>query len=76
MKAYPEPISQACFEKILDQMKNSIYQVYRSDGKTILGIGFFCIIKYKDKKIPVVIINNFEFNKEDIDSIKILKEKE
>ena len=76
MKAYPEPVSQACLEKILTQMKNSIYQIYRNDGKTILGIGFFCYIKYEEKEIPVVIINNYEFNKEDIDSIKILKENE
>ena len=76
MKAYPEPVSQACLEKILTQMKNSIYQIYRNDGKTILGIGFFCYIKYEEKEIPVVIINNYEFNKENIDSIKILKENE
>ena len=47
MKADPEPVSQSCLEKILDQTKNSIYQIYRNDGKTILGIGFFCYIKYK-----------------------------
>ena len=74
MKVYPDPVSQACLETILDQMKNSIYQIYRSDEKTIIGIGIFCYIKYDIKKIPVVIINNYEFNKEDIKSIKIFKE--
>ena len=75
MKAYPEPVSQVCLEKILTQMKNSIYQIYNCDGKTLLGIGFFCYIKYEEKKIPVVIINNYKFYKEDIDNIKIFKEK-
>ena len=74
MKTYPEPLSKSCLEEILDQTKNSRYQIYRNDGKTILGIGFFCYIKYEEKEIPVVIINNYEFNKEDIDSIKIYKE--
>ena len=74
MKAYPEPVSQACLETILTQMEHSIYQIYRNDGKIILGIGFFCYIKHESKKIPVVIINNYEFNNEHIDSIKIFKE--
>ena len=74
MKVYPEPLSQTCLKKILTQTNNSIYQIYRNDGKTKLGIGFFCYIKYEKKEIPVAIINNYEFNKEDIDSIKIYKE--
>ena len=76
MKTYPESLSKSCLEKILTQTKKSIYQVYRNDGKTILGTGFFCYIKYERKKISVVIINNYEFNNENIDSIKIFKENE
>ena len=76
MKVNPDPVSQACLEKILEQTKNSIFQIYRSNEKTVLGIGFFCYIKYERKKIPVVIINNYEIDKDDIDSIKIFKEKE
>ena len=73
MKAYSKPISPACLGVILAQTKNSIYQIYRNDGKTVLGIGFFCYIQLKDKKIPVVIFGDCKINKEEIDSITILK---
>ena len=73
MKAYPEPISPACLGEILTQTKKSIYQVYRNDGKTILGIGFFCYILVKEQKIPVIIIGDCKFDKEEIDSITIFK---
>ena len=73
MKAYPEPISQAFLGEILAQTKQSIYQVYRKDGKTILGIGLFCYLLLEDKKIPIIVIGDCKFDKEEIDSITIFK---
>ena len=72
MIIYSEPASQFCLGEILLQTTNSIYQVYTSYGKKELGIGFFCYIQLETQKIPVVIINNCEFNKEDIDNIIII----
>ena len=73
MKAYSKPISPACLGVILAQTKNSIYQIYRNDAKTKLGIGFFCYILLKGQKIPVVIIGDCKFDKEEIESIMIFK---
>ena len=68
------PVSQSCIEEILNQMKNSIYAI---KSKSEVGIGFFCYIKNKDKNIPVIIINNHDFYKEeDNNDIKILKNNE
>ena len=42
MKVYPKSASQACIEEILSQMKKSIGTIYKVDGKTELGKGYFC----------------------------------
>ena len=69
MKVYPKSASQACIEEILSQMKKSIGTIYKVDGKTELGKGYFCHIKYEKRNIPVIIINNLELYKEEIDTI-------
>ena len=47
------PISLEKTEKIVEQMKSSICQVY---GKET-GTGFFCKIQYEGKSIPVLMTN-------------------
>ena len=64
MKDYPKPSSQKCIEKILFQMKNSIYKILDHDGKKEIGLGIFSYIKYNSKDIPVVLINGMESNNE------------
>ena len=75
---YPKATLQARIEEISNQMKNSIYTIYKEDGKTKIGIGFFCYLNFKKDNIPVVVINhfeNFELYEEIFGSIKIIKNK-
>ena len=55
------------------QMKDSIYTIYKQDGITELGVGFFCYIKYENKNIPVLIIKGLILDPDDIDTVKIFK---
>ena len=58
------PVAKQGVQKILDQMNNSIFTVEGKDGN--FEIGYFCYIKYQNKKVPAIIINNIlletEFN--------------
>ena len=64
MKDYPKPSSKQCFTKILDQMNNLFYKINKKDEK--FDIGIFCYIKYNYKKIPILIINNYIDNNNNI----------
>ena len=55
MEEYPNTISKQFTEILLKQMNNSIYKVKVKEGK--FDIGFFCNIKYKNKKFSVLISN-------------------
>ena len=73
MKDYPKSVSETCTKKILEQMKNSFYKIYKNDGKTQIGTGFFSYIQCASKNVPVIIINPVEVYKEDIDPLIIVK---
>ena len=77
MEDYPKSVTKRCTQTILDQMNNNfIYKIKEEDGN--YSNGFFCHIKYQNKNIPVVIINNYII-KDDIinvlinDEIKTIK---
>jgi len=72
---YPKFNSQKSIYEMTNQMKNSIYTIYKQDGKTELGVGFFCYIKYENKNIPVLIIKGLISDPDDIDTVKIFKNK-
>ena len=55
MEKYSEPVTQDCTKIILEQMNNSIYKINTKENDFITG--FFCLIKYKNKNIPVLISN-------------------
>ena len=57
---FPKSISKEGIKKIYEQLDNLIYKINEKDSN--LGIGFFCYIKYKDKKIPALIISNCEIS--------------
>ena len=57
MKNLIKPVSQKRAKIILDQMKNSVYEIYKKYDDFKIGIGFFCYIKYKNKNIPVLVMN-------------------
>ena len=57
MKDFPKPLSKQCITKILDQMNNLFYKINKKAEK--FDIGIFCYIKYSNKKIPILIINNY-----------------
>jgi len=56
MEKYLKPISKLCTKKILDQMDNSMYKIKDKNG--YFKIAFFSKIKYKNKNIPILILNN------------------
>ena len=64
MVDYPRPVTKRGTQKILEQMTNSIYAINEKYGKFELGC--FTYIRYKNRKVPVVIISNnlldIEFN--------------
>ena len=62
MKNYPKPLSKQCITQILDQMNNLFYKINKKAEKFDTGI--FCYIKYSNKKIPILIINNYLDNNE------------
>ena len=69
MENYPKSVTKRCTQTILDQMNNNyIYKIQEKDGN--FSNGFFCHIKYQNKNIPVVIINN-HIIKDDIINVLI-----
>ena len=58
MEISPKPVTKRCTKEILNQMNETFYYINQN-------IGFFCNIKYRNKKIPALIINNC-VTKEDI----------
>ena len=69
MEDYPKSVTKRCTQTILDQMNNNfIYKIQEKDGN--FSNGFFCHIKYQNKYIPVVIINN-HIIKDDIINVLI-----
>ena len=72
MEDCPNPVTKKCTQKILDQMNNNfIYKINVTEEKFL--IGFICKIKNKNKKIPVMIINNYILYEENKDTINIYK---
>ena len=55
MEKYLNSVTKESHQKIMNYLDNSIYKIKRKDGK--YGIGFFCYIKYHNRKIPLIIIN-------------------
>ena len=62
MEECPIPVSKQGTQKILKQMNDSFF-IFNGKEK-IYKNGFFCLIKYKNKKIPTVIINDYLIDKE------------
>ena len=59
MEKFPIPVTKRCHKNILEEINKSICFInLRND------IEFFCYIKYKNKFIDVIIINNY-INDED-----------
>ena len=56
MQNFPRAINKNGIKNIYEQLDNLIYEINEKDNN--LGIGFFCYIRIKKKKIPVLIINN------------------
>ena len=54
----PNPATKRCTQEILKQMDSIFYKINEN-------IGFFCKIKYKNKNIPVMMINKY-INDEEI----------
>ena len=69
MSYYPKPVTKNCIKKLLDQMNNSFFKIKGKDND--IGICCFCKIEYKNKKIPVVIINKYLIDLEFTNSIVI-----
>ena len=67
----PNPVSLSATEKIAEQMKYSVCQIWKEEEE-ISGTGFFVKIPYKSKELPVLMTNNHVINKSEIDdNIKI-----
>ena len=69
MSYYPKPVTKNCIKKLLDQMNNSFFKIKWKDND--IDICCFCKIEYKNKKIPVVIINKYLIDLEFTNSIVI-----
>ena len=66
MEVYPNPITKQCHEKILEQMKKSIGIIIKNKE-----IVLFCYLKYKNKKVPAIIINNYINNEKYLNKINV-----
>ena len=53
MDKYPKPMTKQCINKILSQIDNSFYKIKNNNKKSEIGI--FCLIKYKNKQLPVLV---------------------
>ena len=69
MENYPKPVSKDCIKVILKQMDNLFYKKYEKEGNYLTV--FFCNIKYKSQKIPVLIANSIIINEIVDNSINI-----
>ena len=55
----PLPVSLEVTSKIMQQMKTCIFKIFVSEkGDKLEGTGFFCLIPFKNKNLPVMITNN------------------
>ena len=68
MEDYSKPVNKHITEEILNQMNNTFYIINQKDEI----IGFFCYIKFKNKKIPTIIINKYIKNEDIKYTIDIL----
>ena len=64
-----DPISLKKAEKITEQMKTCICQVYGKETRT----GFFCKIRYEGKDIPVLMTNYHIINDDFLKDTRELK---
>ena len=70
MEDYPKSTTKQCTQTILNQMNlNFMYKINEKEGK--FSLGFFCHIKNKNKKIPIIVINNHIFDEENKDIINV-----
>ena len=69
MEEYPKSVSKQCHIKILEQINNSVFEIKFKDRKKFIGL--FCHIKYKNKIIPIIIINDY-IKDQDLNTINIL----
>jgi len=65
MEDYPSSVTKQCHETILNQMNNSFVIINEKD------IGIFIHIKYENKNIYAILINNYINNKDYKDTKKI-----
>ena len=65
MEEYPRSVTKKCHEKILDQMNNSIGIINENE------IGLFGQLKYENKDIYILIINNYIKDEDYKDKINI-----
>ena len=67
MENIPKHVTKRCHKNILEQMNNSIRSInLRND------LGFFCYIRYENKNIAVIIINNYINNEDYQNEIDVL----
>ena len=66
MKDYPKSVSQTCTKKILEQMENSFYKVYKNEGKFKLEQGFFPIFSVQVKLFQLLLSNLLKYMKKKI----------
>ena len=69
MELYPKSVTKQCHQKILEQMNELNNSICKIKNKN--EIGLFCYIKYKNNKIPAIIINNYINNNEYLNQINI-----
>ena len=65
LNIYDYSFSIENFEKLIYQLKNNICKIKNKEKKE-LGIGILCKIKYKSKKLKMLIINKDIINENDI----------
>ena len=64
IKSSPDPVSIKITEKILQQMKKCVCNIYTNNGS--IGTGFFTKIPFNSNLLPVLITNNHVLGEEDI----------
>ena len=69
MSYYPIPVTKQCTQNILDQMNNLFFEIKGNDKD--INNCCFCKIEYKNKKVPVIIINKYLIDLEFMNSIDI-----
>ena len=69
MSDYPKAVSKKITKKIYEQMDNPLFKL--NENKLNFDICFLTYINYENNKIPVAIINNFNFDKENIQKLNV-----